>query len=414
MPDIINNVINSIPSSGHSIYVTELDDFRELQTKFRGGYRVSKTSASQSHMWDLYALGFKQLDRTSNINTINYYTKRFSTSKFFPLFCSNYSDDSGSNVYAQLPNFSKMAMLNHPKYSGYVYNANFSYSPLWCTTKRNAQSTGEYILYKASYKPLMPIMLCSSIPTHKTFGPAFLNRFTISVDGTNSLGDVEINCDIQGGRIIISPENIPIHKPYIDGSVINLATIDQSKSIFNLESPNNYSEKYRAYNLGDCAYAFGVFTGDNALERFAAAARNPYSDNRTAPVHKIVSMSLSISQELDFVFTYPGFSYADKLENFYDIVGPRFVSLAGRQVSGSIKLFCQTNYNFINTNASSLTMFFGSVYFYSMKNVDWQQPKVNVSPGGGYIIEYGFVARMGEEVYFDGLGNDRVSEFFVL
>jgi len=414
MPDIINNVINSIPSSGHSIYVTEINDFRELQTKFRGGYRVSKTSPTQSHMWDLYALGYKQFDRIFSNTNVNYYTKRFSSSTYFPIFCSSFRDDSGSNVYSQIPNYSKLAVLNHPKFSGYVYSASFSFSPLWCTSKRNAQNTGEYILYKASYKPLMPIMVCSSVPTHKTFGPAFLTQFNISVDGTNSLGDVEINCDIQGGRFLISPDNVPVHKPYVDGSIINLSTLDQSKSIFFQESNNNYNERYRAYNLGDCAYALGVFTGDDAFNRFYKAATGSYSDNRTPPVHKIVSMSLSISQELDFAFTYPGLYYSGAALEFYDIVGPRFVSLSGRKVSGSIKLFCQTNYNFINSNASSLTMYFGSYYFYSMKNVDWQQPTVTISPGGGYLIEYSFIARMGEEVFFDGLGNDRVSEFLVL
>ena len=98
--------------------------------------------------------------------------------------------------------------------------------------------------------------------------------------------------------------------------------------------------------------------------------------------------------------------------NFYTMIFcPRFVSLTGRQVTGSLSLFCQTNYNFINTNASSLTMYFGNVYFYTMKNVDWQQPTVTITPGGGYIIKYDFIARLTEETYFAGLGNARVSEF---
>jgi hypothetical protein len=132
------------------------------------------------------------------------------------------------------------------------------------------------------------------------------------------------------------------------------------------------------------------------------------------PTHKIVGMSLSVTQDVNFIFTYPGFSYLSRTEEFGDIVGPRFATLGTRRVVGSIKIFNPTNSNFINTNASSLTMFFGSYYFYSMKNVDWQQPVITVSPGGGYIQEYSFAARMTEETYFSGLGNAKISEFTLL
>jgi len=415
MPDISNYVINNIPSSGHSIYIVELEADYILQSKFMGGYRVVKTNPVQAYVWDLYALGFKQSDRPSDRNSpINYYTKRFSRTKFFPLYCGSFTDDGGQNIYAPLPNFSNLSLVNAPKYSGYNYNANFNFSPLWSTSKRNLQNTGEFIIYKASVVPLLPIMACSSVPTHKSFGPSFLTNFSISVDGKNSLGDVEINCTLAGGRVIISPDGITPFPPYTDGSVLNLKTLDPSGKIFNREPNNNYGAQYRPVNLSDCAFYFGLFTGDDAFDRFAKAVRSQYVDNRTAPVHKIVNMSLNVSQGVEFVYTYPGFSYLDKVEQFYDIVGPRFASLTSRQVSGSITLYCQTNYNFLNTNASSFTMYFGNAYFYSMKNVDWQQPKFTMNPGGGWLIEYNFVARMGEEIYFAGLGNDRVSEFFVL
>jgi hypothetical protein len=46
-----------------------------------------------------------------------------------------------------------------------------------------------------------------------------------------------------------------------------------------------------------------------------------------------------------------------------------------------------------------------------MKNVDWQQPVITISPGGGYFIEYNFSVRLTEITSFNGLGNTRVSEF---
>lgn len=414
MPRILNNVINNIPSSGHSIYITQLDTFYELQTKFRGGYRVSKTSPTQSYSWDLYALGYKQLDRiTKNPPYKDYYTKRFSTSKYFPLFCSTFSDNGGQNIYEPLPNFSGLSLLNHPKYSGYVYSGNFTFSPLLSVTRRNIHNAGENVIYRASYEPLLPIMVCSSIPTHKSYGPAFINSFNIGVDGTNDLGDVEISCSITGGRVLISPDNIPPFKPYTDGSIINLATIDPSIEIFNQESFNNFGDKYRPVNLSDCLFSLTHHSGSNAFANFVSTVRSAYSSDKM-PTHKIVGMSLSVTQDVNFIFTYPGFSYLSRTEEFGDIVGPRFATLGTRRVVGSIKIFNPTNSNFINTNASSLTMFFGSYYFYSMKNVDWQQPVVTVSPGGGYIQEYSFAARMTEETYFSGLGNAKISEFTLL
>jgi hypothetical protein len=122
-------------------------------------------------------------------------------------------------------------------------------------------------------------------------------------------------------------------------------------------------------------------------------------------------MSLSIQQNIDLTFTYPGYSFGYLLYEFGDIAGPRFASLQNRKVTGSIKLFSPQNYSFINSNASSLTLYFGSVFYYTMKNVDWQQPVITINPGNGYFIEYNFTVRLTEITYFNGFGTLRVSEF---
>ena len=118
-----------------------------------------------------------------------------------------------------------------------------------------------------------------------------------------------------------------------------------------------------------------------------------------------------IQQSIDFTYTYPGYSIGTNLVEFSDVAGPRFASLSSRRVTGSLKLFSPQNYSFISTNASSLTLYFGSVFFYSMKNVDWQQPVITINPGNGYFIEYNFTARLNEFTAFNGLLNSRVSEF---
>jgi hypothetical protein len=407
MPDIINNVINNLPASGHNIYVCELAPYKltglyNQQKKYFGGYRVAKNSVgSRSHLWDLYLLSAGIF--TTNIGS--YLTKTFS-SDYKPLYCSNFSDNAGSNIYQPVQNFSGLSVLNLPTFNQYQYSGNFSFNPI-LSTNVNQQYAAELILYRASIIPLYPLIFCSTIPTHKSFGPTFISSFNISVDGTNNLGDVEINCSMTGGRSVISPNNIPIYRPYINNNYIKMKTLSSSDNQNNTIETNNFQDKYRAINLSDCAFAQGLYLD---FKDFANKVQSSYS-SKSMPVYKIVNMSLSIQQNIDLTFTYPGYSFGNLLYEFGDIAGPRFASLQNRKVTGSIKLFSPQNYSFINSNASSLTLYFGSVFYYTMKNVDWQQPVITINPGNGYFIEYNFTVRLTEITYFNGFGTLRVSEF---
>jgi hypothetical protein len=412
MPDIINNVINGIyPASGHNIYVCELAPYNNpslyiQQLKSFGGYRMAKnTTGSRSHLWDLYLISANMTNRAS----LGYYfTKRFSND-YKPLYCSNFTDNAGDNIYQPVQNFSGLSVLNHPTFSNYQYSGNFSFNPI-LSTNINQQYSAEVIMYRASFIPLYPLLFCSSIPTHKSFGPAFVSSFQISVDGTNQLGDVDISCSLVGGRSVISPDGVSIYRPFLNNNYIKMNSLNSYDNQLTTNETNNFQDKYRAINLSDCAFYPGLFTGSNAFRDFAKAVQNSYNANKM-PVHKIVNMSLSIQQSVDFTYTYPGYSFGNNLYEFYDIAGPRFASLSSRRVTGSIKIFSPQNYSFINTNSSSLTLYFGSVYFYSMKNVDWQQPVITINPGSGYFIEYNFTVRLTEFTAFNGLLNARVSEF---
>jgi hypothetical protein len=412
MPDIINNVINGIyPASGHNIYVCELAPYNNpslyiQQLKNYGGYRIAKnTTGSRSHLWDLYLISANMTNRSS----LGYYfTKRFSND-YKPLYCSNFTDNAGDNIYQPVQNFSGLSVLNHPTFSNYQYSGNFSFNPI-LSTNINQQYSAEVIMYRASFIPLYPLLFCSSIPTHKSFGPAFVSSFQISVDGTNQLGDVDISCSLVGGRSVISPDGVSIYRPFLNNNYIKMNGLNSYDNQLTTNEINNFQDKYRAINLSDCAFYPGLFTSSNAFREFARAVQNSYNANKM-PVHKIVNMSLSIQQSVDFTYTYPGYSYGNQIYEFYDIAGPRFASLSSRRVTGSIKIFSPQNYSFINTNSSSLTLYFGSVYFYSMKNVDWQQPVITINPGSGYFIEYNFTVRLTEFTAFNGLLNARVSEF---
>jgi hypothetical protein len=408
MPDIVNNVINDLPASGHNIYVCELAPYYQSglyfqQYKTFGGQRVAKNiTGSRSHLWDLYTLSYN----IHNNSIGDYFTLNFNTNNYKPLYCSNFSDNAGSNIYQPVRNFSGLSLLNLPVFSQYKYTGNFSFNPI-LSTNINQQYQAESIIYRASLMPLYPLLFCSTIPTHKSFGPAFMNSFEIRVDGMNNLGDVEINCSLTGGRSIISPNNVVVNRPQLSPYVIRMKNLEGSNEI---NEYNNFQDKYRAVNLSDCAFYPGLFLN---FDDFGRAVQSSYS-SRSMPVHKIVSMSLSIQQDVSLTFTYPGFSFGKYLREFYDIAGPRFASLERRVVTGSLKLFSPQNYSFINTIASPLTLYFGSVFYYTMKNVDWQQPIVTINPGNGYFIEYNFTARMSEITAFNGFQSNRVSEFFIL
>lgn len=416
MPDIVNNVINGLyPASGHSIYVCELAPYDNpslyiQQTKYYGGFRVTKNKiGTRSHLWDLYLISANMLDRETHSSN-NFFYKRFSFKDYKPLFCSTFTDNAGDNVYQAVSNFSGLSVLNHPVFSNYQYTGSFTFNPI-LSTKINQQYAAEIIIYRASYFPLYPLLFCSSIPTHTSFGPAFINNFQIAVDGDNNLGDVEISCSLTGGRSVISPppgqSGVGISRTHLTGDYIKMKSLDESK--FNVEF-NNFTNQYRAINLSDCAFYPDAFTGEQAFYNFGNAVQNSYSSG-SMPIYKIVSMSLSIQQQIEFTYTYPGYSINNNLIEFSDVAGPRFASLSNRKVTGSLKLFSPQNYSFINANASSLTLYFGSVFYYSMKNVDWQQPVITINPNKGYYIEYNFTARLNEFTSFNGLNDTRVSEF---
>ena len=66
--------------------------------------------------------------------------------KFHPLFVSAFDDDTGSNVYSKLNSFYPLAIDNHLKFSGQVYNNNLTFAPLISNTTENEQLKADYKL----------------------------------------------------------------------------------------------------------------------------------------------------------------------------------------------------------------------------------------------------------------------------
>ena len=440
MPNYVSNVINNTPAASHNIYLSDLlNKFDPLvnnvipafQMKLSyGGHRVNKASnGSRAYIWDLYRLGYS----ASNNNREFGFFSRFpiisdpmfsdpgnllgAQTNYFPLYCSQYTDNAGSSIYAQLKNFTKLGITNVPVFSNQKFTANLSFSPLF-STSRNVQYPAEALIYKATVIPFYPIICASSIPTHRTFGPAFVSRFSISVDGTDSLGDVQIQVSLVGGKSMISPTNLPAYKPFqnpeLRTPMVDLYGNNLPETNFVLQNiglPSSpFSSYYRPTNLSDCFFDASKFHSNYGS--FVNFVRNNKNVN-----FRLINMTLNVEQNISFDYTMPG---GDLLGTgsppvyFGDVVGPRFAHLESREVTGSIKIFSYVNTSIINKNTTSLAMAFGPVYFYTIKNVDWSNPEISINPSGGYTHEYNFIARFGEFTTFYNSNNNRlVSEFWI-
>jgi hypothetical protein len=410
MPDIVNNVTNdTIPSSGHNIYVFALNDkvnlfnpgvFGTLSLGL-GGKNVNKNNnRTSAYLWDLYTLGQAS---SNNAASFNFYTVPFSRNLYKPLFCESFSDNGGDNIYEQLPNFTGQSLHNHPIYRNQKYTASIAFSPIKGITLNNEQLAGEYVIWSASVIPLYPLMLTSSIKAHKSFGPAFMTQFNISVDGRNSLGDVKINCSFSGGKSLISPPDVeilrfpyvPFDDPKYTNSIVkmkNLVKKDIDETASTTIKNYDFANKYRALNLSDCAVDINtdgsVYTN---YTDFINTVRAKWSFTSNPPSNKLVSMNLNITQSVDLVFTQPYRNFAP----MSDIFGPKYARLVNRNVSGTITYFSYNNSNVLSANTSNLTMYFGNDFIYAMENVDWSNPRISINPDGGYFHEYDFVARYG-------------------
>jgi hypothetical protein len=112
-------------------------------------------------------------------------------------------------------------------------------------------------------------------------------------------------------------------------------------------------------------------------------------DYTSEPALKLTKMSLTISQNVELVFTTP----QDSLQNYYgDKIGPKYVEISNRKVTGSITFYSTEREIYLN-NTGSLTMYFGNDFFFPFDDVEWQKPKFKATEKG-YEHEYNFIARV--------------------
>ena len=169
--------------------------------------------------------------------------------------------------------------------------------------------------------------------------------------------------------------------------------------------------KYRRANLLDCKVlildpgSINLWNRDS-VRQYLDSNVNPYN----APYYKVINMSLSVTQEIEYKFTYPGIREGDNLYYEGDSSGPRYASLTSRTVSGKIKLLAYKD-NIVFYNPQSIIMDFGGPFFYAMKYVEFSNPSIDISVGELYSYTFSFTARVSENYSFPNTSTSVYSEF---
>lgn len=417
-----NTIIYETASKAHNLYVMSLYDVQQsiyAQSGLSYGSSVNSVVGGRfypAYLWDLYKLADAVSSTNQNeLATYGHFQLNAGTMPWRTLFAKNFTDNSGDQIYQPLNSFLSLNVNNHPVFSNQNYNGNFSFSPLININVNdiiqsviyqgfqglshfiNDQAAAELILYFACKIPLFPLMICSSINSHHSFGPVFLDSVTFNVNGKGNLGIVNINCNFSGGKALISPKIDLFRKkrPSFEPSVYNSMEDFQGNEIeenggnwLNNNNPVNIDfHRYRSASLLDVICLKGYYPNFNDM---ILEAQKPQV---TAPTDKIIDITLNISQNISYEFTVPKYNGV----SFNDSFGPRFASLNKRTVSGSI-----TYYGFTDREkqpkTSGLTLYFGGPFYFPMKNVDWSNPTISIDPGGGYTHTYNFTARLPEGV----------------
>jgi hypothetical protein len=220
-----NNVYNGVPAKGHSLYVMAFNDFNpRINNLFRislgTGYTLNTSKKTiPGFVLDLYDLPNRMPGvELRQIDLDGVSTQRaafpFDIEKYHRLWATNFSDDAGSKVFQKLDTFWPFALDNKLKFSEQTYTIpSIKFSPLISEDGANQQSSAENVIYKAAVIPMFPLMFVTSVSNHFTYGPVFMESFSIDLNGFNSLKEVEISCRFAGGKSFISPADIPILEP---------------------------------------------------------------------------------------------------------------------------------------------------------------------------------------------------------
>ena len=365
-----------IPSDQQSVYIMSMTDYNpgiwldESQTRIGMCNRKNGLEPiKDTYTWDMHRLAsVLPTERNgSGFNTIS------STSQFWnPFLVNSYSDDAGANIFEPLETHFAVAPFTHSKASGHVFDARMQSSPLVplyeggsINISSSLNYLGEEKLYEAVVYPAMPMLIGTTTPASRSYGPVFLSSASFSVTGSGNLSPVQISADWKGGKIIRSPLMPP--NAFFDGDI----------------STRGYANEYRTATMMDCGF-------DTTVQLTPDDLALSMSSSRYWDYESLVGMKLSIQQNVKFEYTCQSKKHRDEH-------GPRFVSVSNRIVKGEVTFTGRDRealFEGMTQGASgSVTMYFGGPFLFPMQNVDWNKPTTSLNPHKTYDVTYSFVAR---------------------
>jgi hypothetical protein len=429
----MSNLIPDIAAGKESLFVYSLTDANKaiwsdtMQLRMATGGRNRRRPFRDVYIWDLYRLA--ELVGEDRGDGSGYWTLDGEDSNWKRLWVDGLSDNAGSGVYESLPTPFAVSPFTRPLAKGHVYRANFRFSPLIAPPLITTDDEGnvvvenqpaetepaELVIYKAIIYPGYPLMFGSSLASHAHFGPNFINTAKISVTGRNKLGPVEVSVDADGGKALVSPLSAIATPALYEITPQTLPDPTATPAASESETEETPSEKeestldyrpYRSSCLIDCLVATKLYNSAAEMVTEMTALASQAAQN---PEDRLVGMELSLKQEMHYEFPVPSGGRTD--EN-----GPRFASVTGRTVTGSLTYWSRTR-SFELPNTGALTLYFGSIWFFPMPNIEWQKPRLEVVPGQGYLHTFEFIARAAPLAIQKGFITDAadypISEFWL-
>lgn len=408
--DYNNYILNIKPSSAYAFFVSELLPLNGNYKSFMQTTTGIPINRRRSKNLNTFCMNLRNLARSlsSEIDNNSRHVIYFDANieKFNPLFVSAFDDDLGSNVYSKLNSFYPLAIDNHLKFSGQLYNNNFTFAPLISDTTANEQLAAEKTIYKASIMPMMPLGFVSTIEAHESFGPSFLSSLSINLSSVGSIPMVDIRCSFVGSKLIkIIKPSFNITPTIEQKEIINLTVAGTGTSgvLTTNESSYNFKNVYRSATIIDCLFDPNeCHTSLSGFKKKMLAITNINNVSRD----RIVEISLDINNEIEMVYTQPTYGYVILDDN----VGPSFAKLNSRTVKGSFTVYSIEPSYITPSYENGITFYFGGPFFYPIKKVNFNNPTTEIKPGGGYLHKVTFTAKLPYRTGFYAY-NLPVSEF---
>ena len=420
---MIQYLISDIAASKESLFVYSLTDANKAIWSDLNHMRMSVGGRNRSrpfrnaYIWDLYRLA--ELVGEDRGDGSGFWTIDSGDINWNKIWVSSFNDNAG-NIYEKLPTPFTVSPFTRPVATQQLYRASLRFSPLIApadittdengdvvvTTQSSEVEPAELTFYKSLIYPAYPLMLASSIATHTHYGPIFLTSARIETSGRDKLKAVELALEIEGGKSIASP-GINSENPEIVVIEAQQPTDSEGQPVSTEEQEINFDYRsYRTACLIDCLVAHKLYSTVSDMQTEMASQ---VTGNAQNPEERLVSVSLSVKQELSYEFPVTSKGRTD--EN-----GPRFASFPSRTVTGSL-IYWSRQKDFEIPNTSALTLFFGGIWFFPMPNVEWQKPNMEFIPGSGYLHTFDFIARAAPNSIQKGFVTDAanypISEFWL-